>query len=80
MSNYGVRPTVNSSLSGESGNAVPVLETHLFDADLDLYGQSLEVMPVAQLREERKFTSLEALRNQISQDCAVAREVMGKAH
>ena len=65
VSNYGVRPTV--------GGTSPVLETHLFDFDQDLYGELVEVVPLHRLREERKFDSLEHLTRQIGVDCSQAR-------
>lgn len=65
VSNYGIRPTV--------GGTSPVLETHLFDFDQDIYGELVEVIPLRRLREERKFASLEELTRQIGLDCEQAR-------
>lgn len=61
VSNYGIRPTI--------GGTSPVLETHLFNFDQDLYGELVEVIPLHQLREERKFDSLAELTRQIGLDC-----------
>ena len=66
--NYGVKPTV--------GAAVPTLEVHLFDFGREAYGESLEVIPLARLREERKFNSLDELRAQIARDSAQSRELL----
>lgn len=60
VSNYGIRPTV--------GGETPVLETHLFDFDEDLYGELVEVYPLHLMRGERRFPSLEALKAQIAKD------------
>lgn len=67
VANLGVRPTVESN--GERS-----LEVHLFDVDQEFYGQLLEVEFVARLREEKKFEGLEALKAQIEDDAAQARE------
>jgi riboflavin kinase/FMN adenylyltransferase len=64
--NIGVRPTF-----GETELAV---EAHLLDFSGDLYGQKLRLEFVRRLREERKFPGVEALRSQIEQDVARARQ------
>jgi riboflavin kinase/FMN adenylyltransferase len=65
--NIGNRPTVNGTYRA--------VEVHLFDWSSDLYGQTLIVQLVRFLRPEQKFSSLDALKSQIQQDCAVAREI-----
>ena len=69
--NLGCKPTV------EGGDATPLLEVHLLDVRPDLYGCELEVEPVRMLRPERRFPSIEALREQIARDAEVARSVLG---
>lgn len=69
--NLGRRPTV------EGGASEPLLEVHLLDAGPDLYGRDLEVEPVQMLRPERRFSSLEALREQVLRDTADAKDVLG---
>jgi riboflavin kinase/FMN adenylyltransferase len=66
VANLGLRPTVDGSSR--------VLEAHLLDFSGDLYGNELELRFLKFLREERKMRSLEQLREQISMDCAAARE------
>lgn len=61
VANAGTRPTV-------SDEAERFLEVHLFDFVGDLYGKTIEVELVARLRDERKFASVEALREQIEKD------------
>lgn len=68
VSNFGRRPTV--------GGAGPLLETHIFDFDGDLYGAEIEVSFVAFLRDERKFDGLDALKAQIAADSAEARRIL----
>jgi riboflavin kinase / FMN adenylyltransferase len=68
VSSLGTRPTV--------GGVEPLLETHLFDFDGDLYSRRIEVEFVARLREERKFDSLEALTEQMHRDAVEARRIL----
>jgi riboflavin kinase/FMN adenylyltransferase len=65
--NIGRRPTLRS--------ATPELrvEAHLLDFSGDLYGAEMEITFVEKLREEQRFPSAEALRQQIQQDIARAR-------
>lgn len=63
--NLGLRPTVNGL-----GRTI---EVHLLDWSGDLYGQLLQVNLQAFLRPEQKFASLDALQQQIQQDCEQAR-------
>lgn len=57
----GVKPTVQ-------GNGEAALEVHLFDFDGDLYGRRVRVSFLGAVREEKRFSSLEALRKQIAKD------------
>jgi riboflavin kinase / FMN adenylyltransferase len=66
VTNVGTRPTVDAS--GRT-----TVETHIFDFDRDLYGQSVRVSFVQRLRDERTFESLDALRAQIDADCRRSR-------
>ena len=65
VTNVGVRPTF-----GASG---PVVESHIFDVDRDLYGCSIRVAFVQRLRDELAFSNGDALRVQIARDCDQAR-------
>jgi len=56
----------------------PLLETHLFDFDGDLYGRRIEVEFVARLRDEKKFADLDALKAQMDRDAAQAREILDR--
>lgn len=62
VSNIGVRPTV------EEPDVHPMIETTMHHVDLDLYGKIIKVFPLRKIREERKFSSLEALREQVGKD------------
>lgn len=65
--NIGVRPTV------KSGEAQPSVEVHLFDVDADLYSAELRVHLISRVREERRFSGLAELKEQIAKDAAYAR-------
>ncbi len=62
--NIGHRPTV----AGEA----TTIEVHLLNWSGDLYGQTLKVHLLRFLRPEQKFSSVEALKQQITKDCQSA--------
>jgi riboflavin kinase / FMN adenylyltransferase len=69
VANIGRRPTVDGTEAR--------LEAHLFDVDRDLYGRTIACALIGLLRPERRFDGLEALKAQITQDCAAARLRLG---
>jgi len=62
VTNVGVRPTVDASGRTQ-------VETHIFNFEQNLYGQSIRVGFVQRIRDERAFESIDALRAQIGADC-----------
>ena len=70
VANFGIRPMYQVN--------VPLMETHLFDFDGDLYGKYLSVELIAYIRPEAKFPDLNALIAQIRADAAKAREILAK--
>ncbi|MCL2604740.1 MAG: riboflavin biosynthesis protein RibF [Defluviitaleaceae bacterium] len=62
ITNIGLRPTVNND------ETVPTVETHLFDFNEDAYGREIRVEFLRFVREERRFDSLDELKNQICTD------------
>jgi riboflavin kinase/FMN adenylyltransferase len=62
--NIGVRPTV------DGGHRT--IEAHIIDFDEDIYGRCLALSFVARLRDEMKFSGLDALKAQIARDKALA--------
>lgn len=68
VSSLGTRPTV--------GGVEPLLETHIFDFDADIYGRRIEVEFVAKLRDELKFDGLDALVAQMDRDAGQARDIL----
>ena len=71
VASLGVRPTVDG--------VEPLLEAHLFDFDGDLYGRRLDVEFVTKLRDEAKFSTLEAMVEQIDIDAAEARKLLSQS-
>lgn len=65
MCNIGTRPTV--------GGIQRTIETHILDFDQDIYGLPLWLRFERRIRDERKFPSLEALREQLMADARICR-------
>ncbi len=61
ITNFGVKPTIG-------GSALPLFETHIPNFNQNIYGRKIEVELLDFMREEKKFASLEELKNQIRQD------------
>ena len=60
MMNIGVRPTI--------GGSKRMIEVNIFEFDRDIYGKTLQVIVLHQLRLERKFDGLEQLKEQLAMD------------
>ena len=67
--NLGPQPTVDPL-------APSAVEVHLLDRSIELLGQTLVVEPVALLRRQQRFASLEDLSAQIGTDAATARKLL----
>jgi riboflavin kinase/FMN adenylyltransferase len=70
VASFGIRPMYEVP--------VPLMETHLFDFDGDLYGKHLSVELVDYIRPEMRFSGLPALIAQIADDCQAARAILAK--
>jgi riboflavin kinase/FMN adenylyltransferase len=68
MMNIGTRPTFDGHEQ--------TLEVHILHFHEDLYGQALSVEFVKRLREERRFESMEALKEQLKQDAIRAEQAI----
>jgi len=68
VTNVGVRPTVANVTPS------PRIETHLFDFNQRLYDEFLNVRFLARVRDEKRFGSLDELKEQIGRDSACARD------
>jgi len=62
MLNIGFRPTIDSS------SAVKTIEAHLFDVSGDFYDELVVIHFVKRVRDEMKFSGLDALKQQLSKD------------
>lgn len=70
------RAVVNIGVAPTAGDSLPLTtEAHLIGFSGDLYGSTLRLEFLRRLRDERKFSSLDALKQQISHDVAQAREL-----
>ncbi len=71
VANLGVRPTI-------AGVPKLSLEVHILDFNADLYGRHVHVEFLHKIRDEMKFSGLDALKAQIAQDIVVARDYFNK--
>ena len=60
----------------DPGGTEPRLEVHLFDFEREIYGAHLEVEFQLKLREEQRFESFDALKQQIARDAAAAKQYL----
>lgn len=70
MMNIGTRPTFDGHHT--------TLEVHILHHDEDLYDQPLSVSFVSRLREERRFDSADALRQQLEQDALKTEQILSE--
>lgn len=70
MMNIGVRPTVNG--------VTQTIEIHFFDFDDDLYEQEIVVSILKRIRDEKKFESLDALKDQLALDKVTSLNYLSK--
>jgi riboflavin kinase/FMN adenylyltransferase len=61
ITNIGVRPTFETA-------AEPSIESYIFDFDGDLYGDVLRVRFLHRIRDEKRFSGVDELREQIQRD------------
>ena len=71
VASFGRRPTFD--------NGAPLLEIFLFDFKNDLYGELLDVVFIGFIREELKFSSVDALVKQMDDDSGRARMQLAAA-
>lgn len=68
VANIGARPTVN-------GEGI-LLEAHILDFNEDLYGQRLRVQLIQFIRPEKRFSSMEELKENIIMDIQQAKRIL----
>ena len=66
--NVGVAPTF--------GREKPVAEVHIFGFSGELYGKEISMDFIRKIRDERKFSGIEALKEQIAMDCKEAKRLL----
>jgi FMN adenylyltransferase (EC 2.7.7.2)/riboflavin kinase (EC 2.7.1.26) len=69
VANIGTRPTVKGLRQQ--------LEVHLLDTHMNLYGHHIDVVLKQKIRDEQRFASLDALKEQIAKDVVTARQFFG---
>lgn len=60
MMNIGLNPTVNGTKES--------IEVHFFDFNKDLYNKKIQIELIDRIRDEQKYESIEALKNQLIKD------------
>lgn len=71
MVNVGIHPTIAPLKN-------PLIEVHILDFDDDIYLSSIEIAFVSFIREEKKFASLEELKEQLQKDLVTTRKELKK--
>lgn len=69
MTNVGYNPTFEDVKE-------KTVETHIIDFNQDIYGKKIEVFFLKKIRNEKKFESVELLKEQISKDMSTARRYL----
>ena len=67
MMNIGLNPTIQDKTALPDGRKESI-EVHFFNFDEDLYDRSLQIDILERLRDEQKFESVEALKEQLARD------------
>jgi riboflavin kinase/FMN adenylyltransferase len=71
VANLGIAPTFGT-------NKAPLLEVHVWDQELELYGELVEVLFHTYLRPEKQFETPEQLKAQIQQDIFQAQILLAR--
>jgi len=61
ITNWGIKPTI-------SNNNEESIETHIFNFDENCYGKNTKIIFEIKIRDEKKFDTLDNLKNQIKKD------------
>ena len=67
--NIGLKPTVVK-------NGLPTVEINIFDFNKNIYGKNLRAEFIQKIRDEKKFTGLGELTEQINTDCASSQKIL----
>ena len=66
IANYGVKPTFMKK--------TPILEVHIFKFDEEIYGKKIKVSFLKFIRKEKRFESVEKLKDQIIKDIKLVKK------
>lgn len=70
MLNIGTRPTFNKNADNRS------IEVHIFDFSGDIYNKEITLIFVGKIRDEQKFSGVEALAEQLKKDKIAALKIL----
>ena len=70
VANVGTRPTVGDLIEA-------ILEVHIFDFNEDIYGKKIKVVFRKKIRDEKKFSSMDELKENITSDINYGRKYFG---
>lgn len=70
MLNIGSRPTFNKNADNRS------IEVHIFDFSGNIYNTELTLVFVGKIRDEKKFSGVEALTEQLKKDKIEALKIL----
>ena len=74
MVNIGFRPTVDRDLNRLS------VEAHIIGFDRDIYDETITISFIQRIRDERKMSSLEELKQQLAKDNEMAKEIVSSTN
>lgn len=74
MMNIGFRPTVNRDDRDKS------LEVHIIDFEGDVYNQIIKISFIERIREEREFSSVDKLKEQLIKDKNITLQVLSQKY
>ncbi|PID60433.1 MAG: riboflavin biosynthesis protein RibF [Ignavibacteriae bacterium] len=69
LTNIGLRPTFNNAIK-------PIIEVYIFDFNKNIYGKKIVVHFLERIRDEKKFTSVDELKEKIKEDVNKAKETI----
>jgi riboflavin kinase / FMN adenylyltransferase len=70
MMNIGIRPTFDGTEQ--------TIEVHLFDFDQDLYGNTIQVHFIERIRNEKQFSGVDELTEQLKADKLQSKQILNK--
>ncbi len=70
VANIGKNPTF--------GNDALSVEAHLIDFDADIYGKNIRVHFVQRIRDEKKFSGIDELKDQITKDVTLGQQILSR--